>query len=554
MESNSLETRIILALQALKNDPSLSTRRAAIVYNVPRSTLRDRQSGRQSRRDTQPKSRKLTDSEESVIVQYILELDARAFPPRLSGVEDMANRLLMERNAGRVGTRWANNFIKRQPELKLRFSRGYDYQRAKCEDRTLVSGWFALLKNTIAKYGILDDDIYNFDETGFMMGVITTSMVVTRAERNGMAKLKQPGNREWVTVIQGVNALGWSLPPFVVVKGVYHLSSWREESRFPDDWRIHVSDNGWTTNEITMDWIRHFEKQTQPRKVGGFRLLILDGHESHHTPDFELYCKEKNIITLCMPAHSSHILQPLDVGCFSPLKKAYGKQIERLMRGGQTHVAKEDFFLAFCIAFPEAMTISNVQGGFRGTGIVPFNPEEVLEGLPWCIDTPTATNSRPGTAQSWHPKTPQNATEASSQSTFIKTRISQHQGSSPTPIIDAVNQFARGSVMIMHEVALLRSRITELEEVNERLSKRRRTKKTRLQKGGSLSIKEADDLMAVIEVDGQLRGEIHSSGSQSQGAISRVRHCSNCGEAGHNARTCQAVIETSSDNGSCNYN
>jgi hypothetical protein len=43
-------------------------------------------------------------------------------------------------------------------------------------------------------------------------------------------------------------------------------------------------------------------------------------------------------------------------------------------------------------------------------------------------------------------------------------------------------------VAIMHEVALLRSRITELEEANERLSKRRKAKKTRLQKGGSLSV------------------------------------------------------------------
>ena len=65
----------------------------------------------------------------------------------------------------------------------------------------------------------MDADIYNFDETGFMMGVISTAMGVTSSERSGRAKAKQPGNREWV--IQAVNALGWSLPPFVVVKGTY---------------------------------------------------------------------------------------------------------------------------------------------------------------------------------------------------------------------------------------------------------------------------------------------------------------------------------------------
>jgi hypothetical protein len=52
--------------------------------------------------------------------------------------------------------------------------------------------------NTIAKYGIVDADIYNFDETGFMMGVLSTAMVVTSSQRSGRAKAKQPGNREWM--------------------------------------------------------------------------------------------------------------------------------------------------------------------------------------------------------------------------------------------------------------------------------------------------------------------------------------------------------------------
>ena len=91
-------------------------------------------------------------------------------------------------------------------------------------------------------------------------------------------------------------------------------------------------------------------------------------------------------------------------------------------------------------------------------------------------------------------------TDASQQSAFIKTRINYYQGSSPTQVIDAVDQFTKGSVAIMYEVALLRSRITELEEANERLSKRRKLKKTRLQKGGSLSVQEAEDLVAQINV------------------------------------------------------
>ena len=123
MESTSKERKVILALQALKHDPYLNVISAAKIYGAPLRTVLDQRSGRPSRRDTQAKSRKLTDLEESVIVQYILDLDSKGFPPRLCGVEDMANRLLAERNAGRVRTRWPSNFIKRQPQLTTRFNR-----------------------------------------------------------------------------------------------------------------------------------------------------------------------------------------------------------------------------------------------------------------------------------------------------------------------------------------------------------------------------------------------------------------------------------------------
>ncbi|SCO75795.1 uncharacterized protein FRV6_00007 [Fusarium oxysporum] len=64
----------------------------------------------------------------------------------------MANRLLADRDASPVGKRWAINFIKRQPELKTRFQRKYDYQRAKCEDPTIIRNWFRLTEFFLAFY------------------------------------------------------------------------------------------------------------------------------------------------------------------------------------------------------------------------------------------------------------------------------------------------------------------------------------------------------------------------------------------------------------------
>jgi hypothetical protein len=72
-------------------------------------------------------SRKLSNIEEDTLLEFIVYLDSRGYPPRLSGVEQMANRLLDARDAPRVGTRWAMNFVKRRPLLKVRFARRYDY-------------------------------------------------------------------------------------------------------------------------------------------------------------------------------------------------------------------------------------------------------------------------------------------------------------------------------------------------------------------------------------------------------------------------------------------
>ena len=543
MESRSNEGQLVLALQAIKQNPELSIRGTAQIYGVSRNTLKRRLQHTPSRQDTMPNSRKLTDLEESTIIQYVLDLDARSFPPRLRGVEDMANRLLADRDAPPVGINWASKFVKRNQELCTRFTRRYDYQRAQCEDPDVINAWFRLVRDTIAKYGVEDSDIYNFDETGFMMGMISTAMVVTSSERRGKPRLAQPGNREWVSVIQGINSQGWAIPPFLIVAGKYHLTNWYEDSTLPLDWVIATTHNGWTTNEKGVEWIQHFEKHTKARTCGTYRLLIMDGHESHHSTEFELFCKEHKIITLCMPAHSSHILQPLDVGCFGPLKKAYGREIEGLMKARITHITKTDFLPAFFAAFQAAMTEKNVKGAFRGAGIVPFDPESLLLRLDVKLRTSSPAEGVAEGPNHWVPRTPNNPTEATSQTDYIKRRISHHQGSSPTSILTAIDQVTKGACGIMHKMALLQAEVDQLREANVTLSRRRRARKTRLRQGGSMMIAEGQLLQDQKDVEQQVAHDIHQSRGRKPRYEAKSRRCGTCGKSGHNARTCQITVK-----------
>lgn len=547
MADPSIEARTLLALQALQNDPKLSVRRAAKSYQVSEPRLRRRRQGIQSRRDTTTPSRRLSDLEEQIIIQFILDLDSRGFPPRLRGVKAMADRLLADRDAPPVGTRWATNFVKRHQELKTRFFRKYDYQRAKCEDPTIIRKWFRLVANIIAKYGIDVGDIYNFDETGFLMGMIASGMVIIGSERRAKPKSVQPGNREWITVIQAINAEGWAVQPFIIGAGQYHLANWYQDSTLPGDWAITTTQTGWTDNETGLEWLKHFNRCTAHRSIGRYRLLILDGHESHHSIEFERYCQDNKIVTLCMPPHSSHLLQPLDVGCFGLLKKAYGREIEHLIRCSITYVSKTEFFPAFHAAYDATMTEKNIKSAFKGAGLVPLDPETVVSKLDVQLRTPTPVAEVAEPSTPWVSKTPKTVLEAGSQSEYLERRIRRHNSSSPESILGALKSLAKGTTAIMHENALLRAEVKDLREANEILSRRRRAKRTRLQKRGVMTVDEGRQAVDQREVDAQVAAESSRSGGQGRSSRPGVRHCGVCGKPGHNARTCQVVLETSGE-------
>lgn len=527
------EGRILLAIQAFKSGQFRSMRACVKAYDVPYTSFYNRLHELPLRRDTPSNTQRLTSQEELAIIQYILDLDSRGFPPRPATVREMADLLLSERDAPPVGKNWTSTFIKRRTEIKTKFSRKYDYKRAQCEDPIVLGDWFRLVRNTITKYGIVEEDIYNFDEAGFLMGVIATAKVVTGSESRNRPKTAQPGNREWVSIIQGINSCGWALPPFIIFKGQYHLSAWYEDSGLPQDWVITLSENGWTTNEIGFEWIQHFDKHTKGRTVGRYRLLVLDGHESHISVQFQQYCQENSIITLCMPPHSSHILQPLDVGCFSPLKALYGKQIENLVRVRIQHITKLEFLPAFKVAFNAAFIEQNIKSGFRATGLVPYNPENVLSHLDLRLKTPTPP---PTNELNWTPKTPQNAIELEFQTTYLKNRIVQHQDSSPTSINEAFDRLTKGAQIMIHGATLMRAEIKALQEANQLKKRRERKKKRRIYQGGSLTVEEGEEIVQST----QIQQEEGSNNTQRRCLEGKRRRCGLCNQVGHNARTCEA--------------
>jgi hypothetical protein len=320
------------------------------------------------------------------------------------------------------------------------------------------------------------------------MGVITTTKVITGSERSLRPVTIQPGNREWVTAIECTSASGWAVPPMIIFDGKVHISSWYTDE-LPRDWTIAVSENGWTNDSLGLAWLTDvFEKHTKDRTKGVYRLLILDGHGSHSTPEFDLFCSEHLIITLCIPPHSSHLLQPLDVSCFAVLKRSYGRQIEDLMRVGVNHIDKSDFLPAYLIARTEALTSNTVRSGFAGAGLVPYDPERVLSKLNSYLRTPTPPPPPPTKQAPWVPETPHNIQELESQAKAVRDFVQRRTAGSSSPTDRAVRQLVKGCQMAMHSAVLLADENKRLRAANERQTKKRAVRRSYIAKGGVLTV------------------------------------------------------------------
>ena len=132
--------------------------------------------------------------------------------------------------------------------------------------------------------------------------------------------------------------------------------------------RIGYAKKGWTTGEIGIEWIKIFDKQTRTKANGQWRLLLVDGHNSHYTRAFLQYACENNIAILCYPAHTTHIYQGLDVVVFSILKKNIGDERRAYEKRTGKSMKKENFLEIYGCAHIKIMQADTVKAAFRNTG------------------------------------------------------------------------------------------------------------------------------------------------------------------------------------------
>ena len=383
----SREERFESALARLRSRTNRSSIRfIASRFGLPRSTLQDRLYGHPSLIEAHENLQKLSVEEEKSLKRYVQKLQAWGWPGAPEHIRYMATHLLRQKGDYRhLGVHWGEKFLSRHPELKTKYIPPLDKARASAETVPIIQGWFDLYENQLKEHGIFVDDVWNMDEKGILMGLVQKRRVII--DRRYRATQIQPGDREQATIIECVGLTGKSLPPWVIFKAKRQKQAWHDAVK-PHVANICISDNGWTDNELGLRWLKEcFEPHTKQLMRGNFRMLIMDGHASHISAEAVEFCISNNILLACLPAHTTHLLQPLDVGIFSPLAKAYSDGIIDFSQlGGVYAIDKVDFLKVLMPAREKAITSSNIQKAFAASGLHPFQPQVVLEKLPKQLD------------------------------------------------------------------------------------------------------------------------------------------------------------------------
>jgi hypothetical protein len=107
-------------------------------------------------------------------------------------------------------------------------------------------------------------------------------------------------------------------------------------------------------------------------------MLIFDGYGSHITQDFLEYCWQNYIRPFQLPPHSTHLIQPYDVGAFQKFKYEFKKCLREEVFYSATEITKADFFTLFPRFSSRTFTPKLCISTFRKTGLIPFNPLIVL--------------------------------------------------------------------------------------------------------------------------------------------------------------------------------
>lgn len=365
------------AVSAVK-DGGISIREAEKAYGVPFNTIRRRVNGEVDMDCERPGPKPMLGVNcEKEIYDAVVELQqmghglSRKEIIQLAGDVDAKNETKVFKNS-LPSKRWYKSFMARH-NLTLRQPENLSSARSSMATSDVKEEFFNKLMNLIKELNISGADLYNVDETGLTLVNKGGKIVAPKGSKTVV--MKKSGERsENITLVVSCNATASViLPPMVIFKGVRMNEDLMKEA--PEDTIFATSLKGYIDSEIFYMWFVKFLNRIPAKRPV---LLLLDGHASHLSKETLLLARENQVHFLMFPPHTTHLYQPLDVGVFGPMKKAFSEECTKLMRKNKKkYLNRYDFCKVLKPAWEKSVTTANILGGFRGSGVWPTNPEAV---------------------------------------------------------------------------------------------------------------------------------------------------------------------------------
>jgi hypothetical protein len=444
--------------------------------------------------------------------------------------------------------RWFQIWLKNTPELHTIKTKPIASHRVDIHTEQDLREWFEMeYRPALEHTGIRSSKyIHNMDEKGCRIACPSGEEVVVPIGIHEMY-VGVPENRLSLTIIESVSADGKTIPPLVIVPGRTIMESWFDDKMTGYE-VVTVSPSGYTNETICMTWLDHFIKHHDCGPEKHWRILLIDGASCHNAPEFIIKAKMHRIWIVKFPSHQTHLIQPLDVGCFRPWKTYQQNAIMNAIRSFQPEYNVRSFLRDLPQIRTQTFKESTIRHAFRDAGVWPVSFKAVqkklkeygkkrkrdigLEYLEFGSESEAEAElgSEPWPESIQEYQLPQLSLSSNADCQEALRQIDpkvQDALSSPsraryTTIIEFTQaKLARGSLYEM-EIAQARASQTEAH-------KRRLTARKSLSKGGSILAsdafqkikdkrrKEADDKLrkakrAITLVENRAKNELHTRG------------------------------------------
>ncbi|XP_045190344.2 uncharacterized protein LOC123547372 isoform X6 [Mercenaria mercenaria] len=335
----------------------VSVNKAAKIFDVPRSTLRDRVENRVSidvtKNGTSPL---LSADEEAKFTVHLMQLAEIGYVYTQVEISRQASDyavVLGKREADNpFSTKWYKLYRKRQHECD-RFITSRSNQKLTCVEEECIVKYYERLDKVIHEYNLENkpDNIYLLDEIDIEMDETVEEC-------------------KTVTVIGAGSATGQVIPPyFIIVTGLQD-----EDSIFMR--KSQLITKGFK-NYLSSHFMKNVKRGDETEPI----VLLYDGHKSHLSLDLIEWAKDNHIVLLVVPPHECCIVKTRNEGVFEPLKSQYNKEYNKLLKRNKQVEASVDVISVAKHVYDDVVNATALQSWFETTGIYPLQDGESMCGL-----------------------------------------------------------------------------------------------------------------------------------------------------------------------------